>query len=74
MGAFLAGAPAADPKVVVAVMVDEPQKSLGYYGGTVAAPAAKKILEQALPYLGIAPTEPVPERRGARLVGNTVTN
>ena len=74
MGAFLAGAPAADPKVVVVVMVDEPQKSIGYYGGTVAAPAVKKILEQALPYLGIAPTDPVSEQRGARLVGNTVTN
>ena len=74
MGAFLAGAPAEGPKVVVAVMVDEPQKSLGYYGGTVAAPAAKKILEQALPYLGIAPTESVPEHRDARLVGSTVTN
>jgi cell division protein FtsI (penicillin-binding protein 3) len=59
MGSFLAGAPAKDPKIVVAVMVNEPDKSIGYYGGTVAAPAAKKILEQALPYLGIPPTEPI---------------
>jgi cell division protein FtsI/penicillin-binding protein 2 len=62
MGSFLAGAPAEDPKIVVAVVVNEPDKSIGYYGGTVAAPAARKILEQALPYLGIPPTETIAEQ------------
>ncbi|MCX5654517.1 MAG: penicillin-binding protein 2 [Planctomycetota bacterium] len=68
MGSFLAGAPAQDPKIVVAVVVNEPDKSIGYYGGTVAAPAAKKILEQALPYLGIPPTEPLAEQGKGHLV------
>jgi len=72
MGAFLAGAPADNPQVVVLVTVDEPDKSLGYYGGTVAAPAVKKILEQALPYLGIPPTEAAPEKNEARLVRHDV--
>jgi len=67
MGSFLAGAPAKDPKIVVAVVVNEPDKSIGYYGGTVAAPAAKKILEQALPYLGIPPTEPITAQGKAHL-------
>jgi len=55
---FLAGAPADAPRLVVAVAVNEPDRSLGYYGGTVAAPVAKAILERALPYLGVEPSGP----------------
>jgi cell division protein FtsI (penicillin-binding protein 3) len=46
-------APAKDPKLLVAVMVDEPQGDI--YGGTVAGPAFKKITEFALTNLRIAP-------------------
>ena len=42
-----------DPKLLVAVMVDEPQGDI--YGGTVAAPAFKEITSFALDYLRIAP-------------------
>ncbi len=45
-------APADNPQVAVLVMVDEPNKKSG---GAVAAPVAKKILENILPYLGIEP-------------------
>jgi len=74
MASFLGGAPARDPRVVVVVVVDEPEKSLGYYGGTVAAPAVKKILEQTLPYLGIPPTEPGTANPTAHLVRYDVTD
>jgi cell division protein FtsI/penicillin-binding protein 2 len=53
---FVGFAPAADPKLLVSVVVDEP-KSGDYYGGTVAAPVFGQIASFALPYLGIAPTE-----------------
>lgn len=46
-------APADDPKVAVLVMVDEPQYLKS--GGGVAAPTAKKILKDVLPYLGVEP-------------------
>ena len=46
-------APADNPKVAVLVMVDEPQYLKS--GGGVAAPAARKILKDVLPYLGIEP-------------------
>jgi cell division protein FtsI (penicillin-binding protein 3) len=72
VGAFLCGVPAKDPKLVVVVMINEPKKSLGYYGGTVAAPVAKKILEQALPYLGITPSEPVAGPKDTHLVRHDV--
>ena len=53
IGSFVAVAPADDPKVAILVVVDEPVGQ--YYGGTVAAPAAKSILEETLNYLEVAP-------------------
>ncbi len=61
---FLAGAPADDPRVVVLVSVKHPDKALGYYGGTVAGPSARRILEETLAYLGVEPS--APEARPAR--------
>jgi cell division protein FtsI/penicillin-binding protein 2 len=53
VSSFVGFAPAAHPKLLVAVMVDEPQGDI--YGGTVAAPAWKQITSFALTYLGIPP-------------------
>ena len=50
---FIGFAPAKNPRLMVAVMVDEPQGM--YYGGEVAAPAFERIMEFALPYLRIPP-------------------
>ncbi len=47
-------APADDPQIAVLVLIDEPQCAVRY-GGTIAAPVAKKILQDTLPYLGIEP-------------------
>jgi len=54
VASFLGFAPAADPKLLCAVTVDEPQSG-SIYGGTVAAPAFGQIMSFALPYLHIAP-------------------
>ena len=56
IASFVGFAPAADPKLLAAVIVDDP-KGGDYYGGSVAAPAFGQIAAFALPYLGIAPTE-----------------
>jgi cell division protein FtsI/penicillin-binding protein 2 len=53
VASFVGFAPAADPKLLVTVMVDEPQGDI--YGGTIAAPAFKEITSFALNYLRIAP-------------------
>lgn len=50
---FAGFAPAKDPKLVVAIVVDEPVG--GGYGGTIAAPAFGRIARFALPYLRIPP-------------------
>jgi len=50
---FIGFAPARNPRLMIAVMVDEPAGQ--YYGGEVAAPAFERIVEFALPYLRIPP-------------------
>ncbi|MEA2298061.1 MAG: hypothetical protein QOF77_997 [Solirubrobacteraceae bacterium] len=54
VASFVGFAPARDPKVLVAVVVDEPQGG-SYSGGQVAAPAFGKIMSFLLPYLKIPP-------------------
>ncbi|HEX4806396.1 MAG TPA: penicillin-binding protein 2 [Conexibacter sp.] len=54
IASFMGFAPASDPKLLVSVVVDEPQGAI--YGGQVAAPAFQKIVAFALPYLGIRPS------------------
>lgn len=45
---FVCGAPSHAPKFIVLVSVDEPTAPGSHYGGTVAAPAARDILNHAL--------------------------
>lgn len=54
VASFIGFAPARDPRLLVSVVVNEPQGEI--YGGKVAAPAFQKILEFALPYLKIPPS------------------
>lgn len=53
VASFVGFAPADNPKLVIAVLVDEPQYETS--GGAVAAPVVADIASYALPYLGIAP-------------------
>jgi cell division protein FtsI (penicillin-binding protein 3) len=53
VASFIGFAPAQDPQLLVAVIVDQPQGEI--YGGSVAAPAFGKIAAFALPYLGVPP-------------------
>lgn len=50
---FMTFAPANDPKIMTLVIIDEPKGA--YYGGVIAGPVMKEVLENALPYLGIEP-------------------
>lgn len=53
IGSFAAVAPADDPQIAILVVVDEPVGQ--YYGGSVAAPVARNIIEDTLNYLEVAP-------------------
>ncbi len=45
-------APANDPRLLVSIVVDQPSGD-AHWGGTVAAPAARKIMEMALKYFRV---------------------
>lgn len=51
---FVGLAPVSDPRIVVAVMVDEPSRGV-FYGGEVAAPVFGQIVQQTLRTLGVPP-------------------
>ena len=53
VASFIGMVPTNDPKLLVAVVVDQPQGAI--YGGSVAAPAFQKIAGWAVPYFGINP-------------------
>jgi len=53
IASFMAFAPADDPQAIALVLIDEPVGA--YYGGQVAGPVMKELLEVALPYMNIEP-------------------
>jgi cell division protein FtsI (penicillin-binding protein 3) len=63
IASFAGFIPAANPRLTIVVIVDEPKTSP--YGGIVAAPAFSAIAKQALVYLRVAPTEPLKKRPDA---------
>ncbi|HXU54037.1 MAG TPA: penicillin-binding protein 2 [Casimicrobiaceae bacterium] len=57
VSSFVGFAPVSDPRLIVAVMLDEPGAGQ-YYGGTVAAPVFADVMGGALRLLGVAPDAP----------------
>ena len=55
---FVGFAPVSAPRVIVAVMIDEPSAG-GHYGGTVAAPVFAAVVQDTLRALNVAPDAPV---------------
>lgn len=58
IASFVGLAPVSDPRLVVAVMIDEPE-GREYYGGQVAAPVFAKVMAGALRFMAIAPDAPL---------------
>ncbi len=58
VASFVGIAPISDPRLVVAVMIDEPTSG-GHYGGDVAGPAFSQITGGALRTLGTPPDAPI---------------
>ncbi|MEI6027519.1 MAG: penicillin-binding protein 2 [Betaproteobacteria bacterium] len=52
---FVGLAPVSDPRIIVAVMVDEPSNGV-FYGGDVAAPVFSQVVQQTLRMMGV-PTD-----------------
>ena len=64
---FVGMAPASDPRLVVAVIINDPRGE-DYFGGRVAGPVFSRVMSNALRLLNIAPdVEPAPRRRSPLL-------
>ena len=64
---FMCFAPADDPKYIMLLTMDTPQRDTGTYpsGGNMVAPTASSIMAEILPYLGIEPDYTAEELVGA---------
>ena len=58
ISSFVGLAPASNPRLIVAVMIDEPSAGQ-HYGGTVAAPVFNQVMTGALRLLSVTPDAPV---------------
>ena len=57
---FVAGAPLENPRLVVAMVIHKADRRANRaYGGTVAAPAAGRVLERSLAYMQVPPSPPL---------------
>lgn len=63
VASFVGLAPVSDPRLVVAVMIDEPSAGR-HYGGDVAGPVFSQIMGSSLRTLGIPPDAPVQVAQG----------
>jgi cell division protein FtsI (penicillin-binding protein 3) len=68
VSSFVGFAPAENPAVAILIAVDEPQEA--HYGGTVAAPAFRKIASDTLNYLNIPPGYGKPLGNEDRLIAS----
>ena len=60
---FIGGAPYDDPRIVVIAVIDDPGptriRQKAHYGSSVAGPVVRRVVERALPYLGVKAEEPL---------------
>ena len=55
ISSFIAGAPLETPELVVLCVIDDPDRRIAHYGGVIAGPVVRDVLDSSLQYLGIAP-------------------
>jgi cell division protein FtsI (penicillin-binding protein 3) len=55
---FIAGAPFEQPRVVVLCVIDDPDRSKGHWGGAIAGPVVRDVIDATLEYLGVPPDKP----------------
>lgn len=59
ISSFIGLAPASDPRLIIAVMIDEPRGN-AHYGGVVAGPVFAQVMAASLRQLGVSPDAATP--------------
>ena len=57
---FIGAAPLESPRIVVLCVIDDPERSTGYFGGATAGPVVRDIIDETLAYLGVPGDEEKP--------------
>lgn len=65
---FVGFVPASSPRLVVAVVLDEPM--IGRYGGDLAGPVFRRVAEASLRYLGVPPSNSTPKLKTVNRTGD----
>lgn len=65
---FVGFVPAEKPRLVVAVVLDEPM--IGRYGGDLAGPVFRRVAEASLRYLGVPPAHSAPKLKNVNRTGD----
>jgi cell division protein FtsI/penicillin-binding protein 2 len=55
VSSYIAAAPLEDPRVVVLVVMDDPDARIEHGGGAVAGPVAMRVFDRVLEHLGVPP-------------------
>ncbi|MSR18325.1 MAG: penicillin-binding protein 2 [Phycisphaerales bacterium] len=58
VSSFIAGAPLERPRVLVLCVIDDPDKKQGHFGGSIAGPVVRDVMDETLHYLGVRPDQP----------------
>ncbi|MBL9141782.1 MAG: hypothetical protein JNK53_07945, partial [Phycisphaerae bacterium] len=53
VASFIAGAPLNNPRIVVLAVIDDPDKKKGHFGGSIAGPVVRDVVDETLEYLGV---------------------
>lgn len=75
IASFIAGAPYDNPRIVVLCVLEDPDKRKGHFGGAIAGPAVRDIVDDTLTYMGIpCDFQPGTEDEQKTLVSATQTH
>ncbi len=66
VSSFIAGAPYDHPRIVVICVIDDPDRKHGHFGGSIAGPVVRDVIDESLQYLGVKPDQ-LANRRNAIL-------
>jgi cell division protein FtsI (penicillin-binding protein 3) len=71
LSSFVGMAPASDPRLIIAVVVDEPSTGI-YYGGQIAGPVFSRVMAGALRLMAVPPDAPMEAWTGPSVVAPLV--
>ena len=69
VSSFIAGAPLANPRLVVLCVIDDPDRRKGHFGGSIAGPVVRDVIDESLNYLGVKPDQLEERRKGILATG-----